>query len=435
MRRAIDAPLLFTWLLLLPVLAQEEPFADEEFDTCLEDLLTLEVISATRRLEKVVQAPATIDVVTIEEIKRYNYRDLKDVLKHIIGVEWVFPGSWLQGGQRGNASNFAQTKLLVNGRETNVPWTGEAFNSNQFMLNNVRQIEIISGPASALYGADAFVGIINIITTSPETDGKDYQVTAAVGEGDRREVSFLGNYLGGPWQFAAAASLFRHERSHGSDFTLTDAFSPVNREVRQDFRDRGLRYVDPDQGTQISIDLDYQPSLAHHFQSGFLFFKNQDGGGQEQNLVHFEGFHDRREQEHYYFSYDYAPHNELLIHLEYHYLHEDDFINFILDPDDEELALDPVPLPDNHVFNVEDSRLTNYTLQVDWELPALKNYLIFGLQRRELESGDPVSLNITENPTLFPNPDLPPDFSDDVLNQTKNAVFVQSQQALMNERL
>ena len=159
--------------LTVVVLVAATAFAsDTEFvdyaEMSLEDLAAVTITSATMRSQKAEEVPATVYVITDRDFERYGYRDLKDVLKHTVGIEYGDPHSWLQGGQRGFSGSWSQTKLLVNGLETNLLWSGEAYISNQFPLHNVKRVEIIQGPASALYGADAFSGVINIVTVDSE---------------------------------------------------------------------------------------------------------------------------------------------------------------------------------------------------------------------------------------------------------------------------
>ncbi|HPQ20192.1 MAG TPA: TonB-dependent receptor plug domain-containing protein, partial [bacterium] len=137
-----------------------------------EDFFKLEeqlVVTASKRAQKITEAPATIYVITDKEIEQYGFVDLKDVLKLIPGmiVEDLSYGQ-LYGGQRGFNGVFQKTLIMINGREVNNILANEAFIGPQFPLHNVKRIEVVAGPGSALYGANAFAGVINIITKSAE---------------------------------------------------------------------------------------------------------------------------------------------------------------------------------------------------------------------------------------------------------------------------
>src|SRR5690606_4554589 len=72
--------------------------------------------------------------------------------------------------QRGyrTAANTDRTLLLVDGVEDNEMWSNSAFISRQYALSNIKRVEIIYGPASTIYGANAFLGVINIITKNED---------------------------------------------------------------------------------------------------------------------------------------------------------------------------------------------------------------------------------------------------------------------------
>jgi outer membrane cobalamin receptor len=130
----------------------------------IDELMAMEITTASRRPEPLSQAPATVYVITEQDILHYGLHDLRDVLRIVPGVDWSFDQMALQGGLRGFATNFSNTLLMINGREVQNLLAGEPFISYQFQLHNVLRVEIVMGPASALYGANAFVGVINIVT-------------------------------------------------------------------------------------------------------------------------------------------------------------------------------------------------------------------------------------------------------------------------------
>ena len=135
----------------------------------IDELIAIEITTASRRPEPLSQAPATVYVINEEDIRFYGLRNLRDLLRIVPGVDWSFDQMALQGGLRGFATNFANTLLMVNGREVQNLLAGEPFISFQFQLHNVQRVEIVMGPSSALYGANAFVGVINIVTKLQDT--------------------------------------------------------------------------------------------------------------------------------------------------------------------------------------------------------------------------------------------------------------------------
>jgi outer membrane receptor for ferrienterochelin and colicins len=164
------------------------------FEMTIEELMNIKVITASSRYQKLTEAPATIYVITEDDIKQYGYRDLKDVLQHLPGIEYAYPQPHIHGRQRGFPGNWSQTKLLINGRQANMLFSGEVYVASQSPLYSVKQIEVIQGPASALYGADAFTGVINIITKNSDNTEKGSDFSSVIGSMDKvmdnKQVSF-----------------------------------------------------------------------------------------------------------------------------------------------------------------------------------------------------------------------------------------------------
>lgn len=131
-----------------------------------------EVITATRTVTNIRNAPAAVYVVTAKEIRERGYRTLVDALKDVPGFDiihnyGIFPELI---HQRGLVGNNQRTLLYVDGvLDNNLTEAAILGGSIRFPLHNVKRIEIVAGPASALYGANAFNGVINIITHDDES--------------------------------------------------------------------------------------------------------------------------------------------------------------------------------------------------------------------------------------------------------------------------
>lgn len=129
------------------------------------------VTSVSKKAENIYEAPATINVVTRAEIEQRGYMDLVDLLKDIPGFDLaLFYGSeYANIYQRGfRQTNTEKTLLLIDGIEENDLWTNRAYILRQYPLSNIERVEIIYGPASTMYGPNAFAGVINVITRSLE---------------------------------------------------------------------------------------------------------------------------------------------------------------------------------------------------------------------------------------------------------------------------
>lgn len=181
------------------------------FELSLEELLNVEVITASKKSENQKIVPATIYVVTEKDILENGYTDLTNLLENVPGVVTIRTDHFTFGGQRGFLSNFSQTLLLVNGREMQNLFASETFIATQFATHNIKQVEILQGPASALYGANALVGVINIITKndSPDYNGTMYRTEIGT-QGTQSQSIVFGKNLN---DFRISGS-FRYFRSN-----------------------------------------------------------------------------------------------------------------------------------------------------------------------------------------------------------------------------
>ena len=125
------------------------------------------VTSVSKKAESIYEAPATIIVITREEIQKRGYNDLVEMLKDVPGFDlsmW-YGGEYANFYQRGfRQTSTDKTLLLVDGIEENDLWSNKASISRQYPLSNIERVEIIYGPASTMYGPLAFTGVINVIT-------------------------------------------------------------------------------------------------------------------------------------------------------------------------------------------------------------------------------------------------------------------------------
>ncbi|WP_020530926.1 TonB-dependent receptor plug domain-containing protein [Flexithrix dorotheae] len=189
--------------LALPVLAQEDSFNQRDV-LGAESLISpkeqniQEVISASRSSKSIEDLPLTVFVVTGEEIHKNGYNSLVDVLKMVPGIKVSQPGSGELGDMflmRGLIGNL-YTKILVNGIPIQPSTLGGIPLSYQLPVRQAERIEFIYGTSAAVYGADAAVGVINIITKQA-ADQSFAQADAEIGQFGYSYLNFTaGGKLG-----------------------------------------------------------------------------------------------------------------------------------------------------------------------------------------------------------------------------------------------
>lgn len=142
------------------------------------------VSTAIRREQPISQAPSNVYVITAEDIRQSGASDVPTVLRRIPGLEIMqITGAEFNVSARGNNQLLANKMLvLVDGRSVYIDVQGFVFwKGLPITLPEIKQIEVIKGPIAALYGFNAFDGVVNIITKSPE-EMKGTTLQAAGGE-------------------------------------------------------------------------------------------------------------------------------------------------------------------------------------------------------------------------------------------------------------
>ena len=128
------------------------------------------VVTASRRKERIEDAPAAISVITERNIRRESNTNLGDYMKAIKGVDFTQSGvdSYNLSARGFNSSFSSRLLTLTDGRMANVPSLRLiAYNVIPVTSDDVQQIEVVLGPSSATYGPNAHSGVLNIITKPP----------------------------------------------------------------------------------------------------------------------------------------------------------------------------------------------------------------------------------------------------------------------------
>jgi len=151
-------------------------------DVSLQELGNIQVYSASRHLQDARDAPSSVTVVTAQEIEEYGYRSLGDILESVRGFYITYDRDYSFVGVRGfgRLGDWnSRVMLLVDGHRINNNVDGQAMVGPEFLvdIDLIDRVEIIRGPSSSLYGADAFLAVINVITRkAPKLKGVELSV-------------------------------------------------------------------------------------------------------------------------------------------------------------------------------------------------------------------------------------------------------------------
>lgn len=143
------------------------------FELGLTDLAQLQI--ATKQKQSIYSSPSSVYVLSRQQIKLMGVKTLQELLNFVPGFQStrdVEQGTANRISARGRSTALSESVLVqINGQKINDLYTGGISILNRMLdLGNVDHIEIIRGPGSALYGSNAFLGVINIITTSGQNE-------------------------------------------------------------------------------------------------------------------------------------------------------------------------------------------------------------------------------------------------------------------------
>lgn len=285
------------WIVLL-VMMLAQPVGAQEVEK-LEPV----VVTATKIETPQERLGASVTVITADEIEGKHYETVGDVLRQVPGVEIQRSGSLGKlTTLRIRGAGATQVQVLVDGLRVKSPTTGD-FNFSDLTIDQIERIEIVRGPQSTLYGADAIGGVVHIITKR----GKGPPTATLSAEGGnfdthREQLSFSGSYqlldyaFSASWQgsggqfnnddsaqraMTARLGLALPWNGHVSlstRYAKSDTDLPVDRTIPT----RPFFVLDPDaqqqnELTTLSLQWNQKPLSWYEFQLRFGQFWNQLG--------------------------------------------------------------------------------------------------------------------------------------------------------------
>jgi len=210
----------------------------EEVDWDASFVETITVYSASRQTERITEAPAAITVIPQEQIERQgSHGQIPKLLESTPGAEVTQSGLYdFNFNTRGfNSSLNRRILTLIDGRDPSVPFLGsQEWAAVSFPLDDMASLELVRGPGSALYGADAFNGVLNMTTKAPRfSEGGKLQFTGGDLSTTRFDARVAGE-LGAGWYWKATGgylesedfAVSRNPASGGPEYRPCGAFPP-----------------------------------------------------------------------------------------------------------------------------------------------------------------------------------------------------------------
>lgn len=209
------------------------------------------VYTASRRLESTESSPVAVDVVAAEEIKAYGYRSLGDLLRYRVGLD-VSDARSADGNRtnvtaRGFSRDFvSEMQVLVDGRSVYTPFLGGVYwDSMPVQMQDIERVEIVRGPNAALYGSNAALGVINIITRKP---GSKLAGSLSAAGGNRSAASAESAEAGSPLGGLRVSHSFEEAPGNPARSGVADANDFLHSN-KLNLRAR----LNPDPGTEVEF--------------------------------------------------------------------------------------------------------------------------------------------------------------------------------------
>ena len=189
--------------------------ADFEVDWVVSLAESITVFSASRRQEKIVEAPSAVTVITEIEIAREaSHGQVPKLLEFTPGAEVTQSGIYdFNVNTRGfNSSLNRRVATLIDGRDPSVPFLGaQEWAAISYPLDDFAGIEMVRGPSAALYGANASSGVLNMTTKRPrDYQGGQVRLTAGELSTFNADLRWAGSF-GGNWYYKVLGGIRDHD--------------------------------------------------------------------------------------------------------------------------------------------------------------------------------------------------------------------------------
>jgi outer membrane receptor for ferrienterochelin and colicins len=209
------------------------------------------VVAASKHEQKVTEAPSSVSLVTHEDIEQYGYRTLADILRSVRGVYVTSDEIYNYIGIRGvnrPGDYGGRVLVMVNGHRMNEPVYDQAFNGHDLPLDVdlIERVEVIRGTGSSLYGNNAGLGIINIVTREASSwDGIEGSISGATYETLTGRITYGKEFTNG-MSLILSGTLYN---SQGREDIYYPEYSAVNGGIAQD--------LDGEQAQKLFASLKY----------------------------------------------------------------------------------------------------------------------------------------------------------------------------------
>ena len=260
-----------------PAMAQEK----NPFEMSLDELLSVKVMSVTRLADQsLFDSPAALYVITDEDIRRSGHLDIPDILRlaPALQVGRMDAGAWAISA-RGFNNRYNRLQLVqMDGRAiTNNLFGGVYWANQDYVIPDLERIEVISGPGTSLWGANAVNGVISIIS-KPAKDTQGWLVESHTGNKDTGIGAVrYGGRLGDNSWFRMYAKHQEHDHFDTYAFNNAQYNPPYVNQYTPDKSDDVYSYQDNFRRQQLGFRADWENGDTHSFTLQGDYFRMLQG--------------------------------------------------------------------------------------------------------------------------------------------------------------
>lgn len=208
--------------------------AEKLDDLSIEQLMNVTVVGASRFEQRMSEAPAAVTVITHDEIAKYGYRTLADILRGQRDFQVAYDRTYSYVGARGfgrTGDYNTRVLIMIDGHRANENIYDSAYFGHEGILDVdlIERVEFVRGAGSSLYGNNAFLGVVNIVTRKGETLSRG-RVSAEGGTfGAYQARAMAGNRFRNGLEFLVAGSLLNNP---GGDLYFKEFDTPAQHHGR-----------------------------------------------------------------------------------------------------------------------------------------------------------------------------------------------------------
>ena len=231
--------------------ASNMDFSEDLFSLSLQELSSIPITGPTLTYNTIFSVPAAVTVFQASDIRRMAVTSVEELMNYVPGFQSYRAGELAPQrsyAARGNAAGSTGREILIiiDGIRTENIWTsGTAFTIPGLPLNAIQRIEFIRGPGSAIYGSNAYTGVINIITNH-----SDNAIHVKTAQHQNNALAIAAGITGSDWNLHLNARLMQDD---GETLRRQDSFSGDTTQLQEQQQAKDINFYARYRNTEFQL--------------------------------------------------------------------------------------------------------------------------------------------------------------------------------------